>query len=617
MEKIFKIKFNKQMFTNSILAVFLFAQLIFPFQISARAPQVSYTVKLISAQPRILENLGSQVRRRFEFSKDAQLANIYTFDSAFPEAELAFKLKGRYLYLQRNADLRLAATTNDPGLTTNPLNIDKQWGLAKAGFLAAWDKTTGSRQQVVAVIDTGIDATHEDLANANYVVGFDFLKNQSILPGTNSDDNGHGTLVAGILAATPNNGLGIVGTNWQLSLMPLKALDSDGTGTSADIAEAIVWAADHGASVINLSLGGIGFGHDTTLANAIAHAYGKDSLIVAAAGNDTAERGSNLDSEPVFPVCDDNGENMILGVAATDQNDLKPAFSNFGKSCIDVAAPGKRILSAINHDPITKKVAPNAYAYASGTSMAAPFVAGEAALLRALFPLASNRQIRDRIITSADSIDSQNLSQCGGAFCRGLLGAGRINAATAVAAEILRPKLSDGDLVKVGLSGPVYLINGGKKQLVSSFVKNQRFAEIQPTEVSASALAAFIDGPYAEAMDGTLMKLDRDPTVFYMSKGLRLPVTAQVFALRNFQFSQVNTLSFSEMNSWLVGSFLAPTEGLLLRTVKNLTVYWVVSSVLHPINHNFFVQRGLNIFPVVYTTDEDIKSFPKGEAYIL
>jgi hypothetical protein len=101
-----------------------------------------------------------------------------------------------------------------------------------------------------------------------------------------------------------------------------------------------------------------------------------------------------------------------------------------------------------------------------------------------------------------------------------------------------------------------------------------------------------------------------------MSKGLRLPVTYQVFLLRGFNFADVHTLSYTEVNSWLLGSFLAPPEGTLLRTGKNPTVYWVVGGVLHPINYNFYLSRGLQVFPVVYVADQDIASFSKGDAYI-
>jgi len=507
-------------------------------------------------------------------------------------------------------------TPNDPGFTSNPYDIDKQWGLVKAGFLGAWTKTTGSVSVVVALIDTGIDATHQDLQSVNFVPGFNFLTKEDIKDRVNSDDNGHGTLVAGILGATANNQKGIVGSNWKISLMPLKALSADGKGDSSDISEAIVWAADHGANIINLSLGGIGFGHDTALANAIAYAFKKNIVLVAAAGNDLAAAGGNLDTEPVYPICDDNGQNMVLGVVAVDQNDLKPEFSNYGRNCIDVAAPGKRILSTINHDPFTKAAAPNSYAYASGTSMAAAFVSGEAALIKSWNPNATNVQIRDRIIASADQIDRQNLSQCGGGSCAGLLGYGRINAAKSLETQIVTQNVIEGDLIKVQENNFIYYIFGGKKNLVSPFVYNQRFQNNPLRILPASELAAFPEGSYAMPLEGTLAKLDSDPTVYLISKGKKDPITLQVFQQRGFSFADVSTLSFSEMNSWITSDFFPPAEGTLLRTQKDRTVYWVVGGVLHPINYNFYLDRGLNIFPVIYVSDSDLPRFPRGEAYI-
>ena len=163
-------------------------------------------------------------------------------------------------------------------------------------------------------------------------------------------------MVTGVLGATANNGLGVVGTNWQISIMPVKALDSIGQGDAATLAQAIVWAADNGAQFINLSVGGVGFGHDTTLANAVSYAFNKNVVIVAAAGNDLKVTGESLDQNPVFPICDDNNYNMVIGVAATDQNDQKADFSNYGHNCIDVSAPGKRILSTISIDPELKSL---------------------------------------------------------------------------------------------------------------------------------------------------------------------------------------------------------------------------------------------------------------------
>ena len=505
---------------------------------------------------------------------------------------------------------------SDPGFTQDPQNIDKDWGLAKAGFVDAWQKTTGSKTNIVAVIDTGIDETHEDLRSASFAPGFDFINRQSIPLGINSDDNGHGTLVAGILAAAPNNNLGIVGTNWQITLMPIKALDSTGKGDASTLAQAIVWATDNGAQFINLSVGGIGFGHDTTLSDAITYAFDKNVLVVAAAGNDVAQTGGDLDINPVFPICDDNNYNMVLGVTATDQNDTKPDFANYGKNCVDVSAPGKRILSTINFDPLTKKSAPNSYAYGSGTSLAVPFVVGQAALIKSLYPSATNIQIRDRIISTADPIDDLNLNQCGGGSCRGLLGSGRINVVKSLQ-DTISPAFNEGDLVKVvDSNSQIYEILGGQKRLVSPFVFNQRFSATQLKSVISSQLAGYPDGPYVTPNDGTLVKFDQDPTVYIIQNGQKLPITYQVFNQRGLNFQNVNTVSYEELDSWVTGSFLPPTEGTLIRGQKNITVYWVVGQVLHPVNFQFYLDRGLNIFPIMTVPDNDIAGYPKGDAYI-
>ena len=504
---------------------------------------------------------------------------------------------------------------NDPGFTENGANIDKQWGLVKAHFLQAWELTMGSEDVVVAVIDTGVDVTHEDFKNTKFVQGFNALTGNTISRRANSDDNGHGTLVAGVIAASADNGKGIAGAARNLSIMPIKALDSDGSGTSSDITKAIIWAADHGADVINMSLGGVGFSHDSKLANAISYAYNKNVVLVSAAGNDVAITGGNLDKDPVFPICNDNGKNMVIGVTATDVNDLKPAFANYGKACVDVSAPGRRILSTINFDPATGGAHPDAYAYASGTSLAVPFVSAQAGLLRSLFPFATNRQIRDRIISTADNIDNLNISQCAGESCRGLLGGGRINVMKSLEEQII--KIDDGDVVQILDTTDYYYINGGKRQRISPFVRAQRFKNLEIKQITLSELESFPEGSYAEPLNGTLVKSPNDPTVYFMQTGLRRPVTASMFSIRGFKFTDIVTLTNVEVGSWIEGSFLTPPDGTLIRGVTNPTVYWVISGTLHPINGKFYTDRGLNIFPIITVPDNDIVTFPKGEPYIL
>ena len=607
----------KQIFIILILSASLIPRTIFAESNSDTSLQ-SYIIKLNSNNPEILQTQVKSVEPKFKFTENPAFKNIFRVSSDLSLSEIKTRLNGQFEYVEVDQTILAKAdiTLNDPGFTNNAFDTEKQWGLAKAKFPAAWNKSTGANSVVVAIIDTGVDATHEDLEAQTFVKGFNFLTQKDIAIGTNSDNNGHGTLVAGIIGAKVSNNLGVAGGAWQVTLMPIKALDSNGSGSSSDISEAMVWATDHGASIINMSLGGLGFSHDTTLSNAVSYAFNKNVVLVAAAGNDVAINGGNVVDNPVFPICADNGENMIIGVTATDNNDLKATFANYGKNCVDVSAPGRRILSTINYDPVIHVPAPDAYAYASGTSMAVPYVTAQAVLLKAAFPLATNRQIRDRIISTADPIDVLNPVQCEGLSCSGLLGAGRINVEKSLQKEIA-PYIQEGDLVKLNTTGQLFHIYGGKRHPIFPFVFHQRFAVTTPKIVTELDLATFPEGQYAEPVDGTLIKTDSDPTVFYMSKGLKFGVTAQMFKLYNFADFSVNSITTSEINSWITAGLLPPPDGSLVRTEKNQTVYWTVGGVLHPINNNFFISRGLNIFPVIYVSDQDLKNFSKGESYIL
>jgi hypothetical protein len=146
---------------------------------------------------------------------------------------------------------------------------------------------------------------------------------------------------------------------------------------------------------------------------------------------------------------------------------------------------------------------------------------------------------------------------------------------------------------------------------------NQRFLGVARRPVTSTDLEKFPEGSYAEPLEGTLVKVPDSPTVYYIEKGLRRPVTGQVFQLRKFNFNNVHVLSSTEVYSWIEGSFLTPPEGTLVRTAKSPTVYWTVGGVLHPINQQFWLDRGLNIFPVIFIPDADLNKYPIGDAYIL
>jgi subtilisin family serine protease len=271
----------------------------------------------------------------------------------------------------------VASASKEPiseAFDTSPDDTDwpQQDGLRVAGFPKAWDVTQGSSKIVVAVIDTGVDANHPDLRGA-LVPGWDFIGNDA----DPSDDHGHGTAVAGVVAARSNNHVGGAGICWRCLVMPIKALDARGSGDDTLIAAGIVWAADHGARVINLSLGGPG--SSVELANALEYASTKGVLVVAAAGNAGA-------MTQFYPAADPHA----ISVAATTVADSRYSWSNFG-SWVRFAAPGCNIAPILG----------NGYGTFCGTSSATPVVAGLVALELSAQPAATARDVEDALARAA------------------------------------------------------------------------------------------------------------------------------------------------------------------------------------------------------------------------
>ena len=255
--------------------------------------------------------------------------------------------------------------------TANDTYRSSQWGLTRLDGEHLWTQQAG-RGTVVAVVDSGVDAAHPDL-NGDVLPGTDYVAS-----GGNGfdDENGHGTHVAGIIAATANNGLGVAGLAQGVKILAVRALDGHGSGWDSDIASGIIYATDHGASVINLSVGGA---RSDVTASAVSYALSHHVVVVAAAGN--ARQSGNAVSYPgAYPG--------VLGVAASDSSDAIADFSNTG-SYVDVAAPGVGILSTY----------PGGYASMSGTSMATPFTAASAALLEAADPALTPDQV-DSVLES-------------------------------------------------------------------------------------------------------------------------------------------------------------------------------------------------------------------------
>jgi thermitase len=303
------------------------------------------------------------------------------------------------LYAEPDRVVHQTATPNDPLLSY-------EWGLTSIRAPEAWDVTTGSPQVTVAVVDTGIDASHPDLspnlwtnpgesgsgreangrdddANGRIddVHGWDFVDSDA----QPQDGNGHGTHVSGTIAARGNDANGVAGVSWSAGIMPLRVLDDDGSGFVSDAVTAYAYAARMGARVVNASLGGDSFSRSER--DAIAAA--PDTLFVVAAGND----GADADATPAYP-CDYDLGNVVC-VAASDRDDALASFSNYGATNVDLAAPGVDIASTWPDGQ---------YALLDGTSMATPHVTGAAALLLAHDGGLTVAGLRSSLLSSAHPV---------------------------------------------------------------------------------------------------------------------------------------------------------------------------------------------------------------------
>lgn len=292
-------------------------------------------------------------------------------------------------YVELDHVAEMAVTTPD-----DPSYGD-QWGIARTGVDRAWDTTRGSGDVIVAVVDTGVRAL-PDLAG-RLLPGRDFVNHDS----NADDDQGHGTMTAGVIAAGGDNGIGIAGICWSCRILPVKVLGSTGAGSYSDIAEGVRWAADQGADIINLSLGG---GSDSQLLrDAVAYATGRGALVIAAAGN-------NGSSTPHYPAAIPS----VLAVGGSTSGDARYPWSNYGSSWVDIAGPGCNPAQARN----------GIVGQFCGTSSATPFLSGVAGLLASTSPAPTAETIRAALTYSADKLAGNWV----------VASSGRVNAAAALAA---------------------------------------------------------------------------------------------------------------------------------------------------------------------------------------
>jgi subtilisin family serine protease len=359
---------------------------------------------------------------------NADAASIVAEYSKLPEVE----------YAEPNFEINLEESEGPlvPVLPHDP-QFGDQWALSNSGqkggkkgadisATLAWATTTGTDKLVVAVLDTGVDYTHEDLAanmwarpdslapyhdaelgTIDDLNGFNAVDNAS----DPMDDNGHGTHCAGIIGAEGENDLGIAGVNWKVQIMPLKFMGAGGSGTTKDAIEAINYVIDRKKAGVNVRIISASWGstqRSRSLEAVIRKAYENDILFVAAAGNSSVDN----DRTPHFPSSYDVPN--VISVAALDRHDQLASFSNYGVKSVAVAAPGVDILSTWLG---------NEYEEKSGTSMATPVVSGVAALVLAENPRMSVDDLRKKLLASTDPIVALKGKTVTG---------GRINAAKAM-----------------------------------------------------------------------------------------------------------------------------------------------------------------------------------------
>jgi type VII secretion-associated serine protease mycosin len=314
-------------------------------------------------------------------------ASLITVSGDPATAAQRFQQSGLVDYAEPNYRMKVSFTPNDPKTGGS----SGQYGLALMGLDKAWNLGLGDSRVIIGVVDTGADLKHPDLVK-QFVPGYNVITKGAESP---MDDNGHGTHVSGIAAAEADNGIGIAGVAPHCKVMPVKALDRKGEGNTYDIAEGIYWAVDHGARVINLSLGGRGASQ--ALRDAVDYAVSKRVVLVAAMGNgDENGVGQNW---PTFPA----SYSGVIAVGAVDKQRTVTEFSNWG-SWISVVAPGNDILSTMPTYPVfqtTTNGYQQNYDMMPGTSMASPMVAGVCALILSRYPAMTPAQVKAKLETTA------------------------------------------------------------------------------------------------------------------------------------------------------------------------------------------------------------------------
>jgi subtilisin family serine protease len=360
------------------------------------------------------------------------------------EALAAYQSNPNVAYAEENVleQAQGLSAPNDP-------SYGAQWSLATTNALGGWNAYPGSYdapsapQPPIAIVDTGIDSTHPDFSGRVDTADGANCLSGTCVSSTAIDDEGHGTHVAGIAAASANNLTGVAGVAYDAPLIPVKVLDYSGNGTASGVAAGIVWAADHGARVINLSLGSTLYSQ--AVCDAVTYATSKNALVVAAAGN-------NGSTTPFYPAACPGA----IGVGATDSTDAVPYWSDTGSANVFVSAPGVSILSTYLS---------GSYQTESGTSMAAPFVSGLAELLLAQSSTRTPGDVARIFASTSDKVGgvaygSDPKGTCAGCTWNASYGYGRVDVANALTGTTPPPPAPD---FSVGVNLPSVTVGAAQK----------------------------------------------------------------------------------------------------------------------------------------------------------
>lgn len=335
------------------------------------AQVVGYVPGRILVKPKAGFTVEDAVRP-FSGQSEGEIPGLRVKVVRVPEHAYEQALQG----LRRNPNIEFAEpdAIMSAGATANDTYFNSAWHLPKIQAPSAWDVTTGSSNVIVAVLDTGLDANHPDFAG-RLVPGWNAYSGNT----DTTDVTGHGTGVAGAVGAASNNGLGVTGVTWNCRIMPVRISDASGYALWSTTASALTWAADHGARVANISF--VGVSSSASVQSAAQYMQSKGGVVAACSGNSAL-----ADTAPDNPY--------VLTVSATTPSDLLASFSNYGSN-IDLSAPGTNIWSTVRG---------GGYGAWWGTSLAAPQVAGAAALVISINPALSGAQVQEIVKNSTDDL---------------------------------------------------------------------------------------------------------------------------------------------------------------------------------------------------------------------